>query len=157
MPIQRRGLLVAFCLAPLFASAASGATAPSPAPGTQPSASPAVLLARPEWSLFELGGTKLALPPDVKAPSLEFDVATKRVSGSTGCNRLSGTFAVSRENVKFGPLAITRMACATPLDTIETRFLAELERTKTYLIDLDASELDLFDGDRVLARFRAVR
>ena len=47
---------------------------------------------------------------DASAPFLVFDEGG-RVSGSGGCNRLAGTYTASGEQLAFGPLATTRMAC----------------------------------------------
>lgn len=49
--------------------------------------------------------------PGVKEkPSLEFN-ADGTVSGSDGCNRLSGSWTENGGVISFGPLASTKMAC----------------------------------------------
>jgi heat shock protein HslJ len=45
-------------------------------------------------------------------PRLVFDLSQKRVSGHTGCNRLSGTFTIEADRIAFRQLATTKMACA---------------------------------------------
>jgi len=35
----------------------------------------------------------------------------KRVTGSGGCNRISGSYEVQKRDLRIGPLAATRMAC----------------------------------------------
>lgn len=75
------------------------------------------------WQLA--GGTALR-PVAGSLPALTF--TGTRVSGSAGCNRLTGSVGVQAGRVTFGPLATTRMACAPAVTAQETaflRFLAE--------------------------------
>lgn len=45
-------------------------------------------------------------------PSINFNVAEKSVSGTTGCNRFMGGFTLGENNeVSFSPLAATKMMC----------------------------------------------
>ena len=73
-----------------------------------------------------------------------FDGGTRRVSGSGGCNRISGSYQRTGAQLKIGPLVSTRMAC---LDAgrgqLETRFLAALQATTNYSIA--GNELILLD------------
>lgn len=46
-----------------------------------------------------------------KIPSLEFNLAEKRVSGNGGCNIFSGQIELLGKKIKFGNLASTMMAC----------------------------------------------
>jgi hypothetical protein len=41
------------------------------------------------------------------------------VTGSDGCNRLTGTGTISGDRIEFGTLAQTRMACAAGTDVVE--------------------------------------
>ncbi len=52
-----------------------------------------------------------------------------RVAGTTGCNRFSGGYRVEGPNLSFGALAMTRMACLPPRDTVERAMTAALEST----------------------------
>jgi heat shock protein HslJ len=88
------------------------------------------------WTLTELGGQPVPVASGAPAASLRFDVAQKRVSGSTGCNNLSGTYTANEAALHFAPLATTRMACLDPTrQARETAFLAALERVTGYRID----------------------
>ena len=65
-----------------------------------------------EWNIVEMNGQKL--PPEETRPFLSFDVAAKRVSGYTGCNRLSGAIIydeTQKNNIQFSKVITTRMAC----------------------------------------------
>lgn len=105
------------------------------------------------WALTELEGTTVT-PTDPKrdAHLLFTPGQVNRVAGSTGCNRLNGTFDLSGQNkIKFSPLATTRMAC--PNSETERQFLAALERADNYrLVD---TFLLLNSGKMQLARFTA--
>ncbi|MCP2014576.1 heat shock protein HslJ [Deinococcus sp. HSC-46F16] len=70
------------------------------------------------WQLA--GGTALR-PLAGNAPSLTF--AGTRVTGSGGCNRLTGSVQAGAGRVTFGPLATTRMACAPAVNAQEAVFL----------------------------------
>lgn len=73
------------------------------------------------WTL--IGGTALQVVPG-GVPSLTF--AGGRVSGTGGCNRLTGPFRLEGETLTLGPLAFTRMACAPEVNAREAAFLAFL-------------------------------
>ena len=55
--------------------------------------------------------------------------------------------------LKFSPLATTRMMCPEPSAATETRFVQALGTVKTYYVT-DAA-LELRDGPTIVARFRA--
>lgn len=67
-----------------------------------------------------------------KTPTLNFDLATNKVSGNTGCNSFSGTFIVKDEALSFEKDMIsTKMACPGYNEKI---FLENLLRTNRYEI-----------------------
>jgi heat shock protein HslJ len=59
------------------------------------------------WTAVELNGAPLA---EDSAPTLVFDLEESRVAGSSGLNRLMGTFSLAEDELRFGPLATTLMA-----------------------------------------------
>ena len=63
-------------------------------------------------------------------------------SGSGGCNRFAGGYALEHGRLSFEPLASTRMACEPAVLQAESDFFSALERT------VHAS---LADGELVLA------
>ena len=71
------------------------------------------------------------------------------VSGSGGCNRMTGRAKIDGQAIGIGPLATTRKACVPALMDQERKFLAALEATRAYRFDgavlrfLDASGLEL--------------
>ncbi len=74
-----------------------------------------------------------------------------KVQGSAGCNRLTGAYTVAGAALKFGPLAVTRMAC--PAMDLERRFLEALDATARWKIVAGALELSDAAGTP-LATFR---
>jgi heat shock protein HslJ len=76
------------------------------------------------------------------------------VSGSTGCNQISGhaTVSGSPEVIEFGPLATTRKACPPDVDQIEQAVLRVLKGTVQTSIDADQLKLSGTDGNGLVLR-----
>jgi heat shock protein HslJ len=66
-----------------------------------------------------------------------------RISGSGGCNRFFGSYTISGNTIKIGPLASTRKGCPGLLEA-ETAFFATLEAAKSFAQDGDS--LVLYDA-----------
>lgn len=64
-------------------------------------------------------------------PQLEFHQADGKVMGTTGCNRLNGTYTTTGNNIAFGPLLTTKMACP---GTGETQFVQALSEVSSFKI-----------------------
>ena len=79
-------------------------------------------LVGPTWRVVEIGGCPVAAGEPNREPHLVFSDAD-RVSGSTGCNRFTGTYKQDGNNLQFTPLAVTKMACPPPLAALERSFL----------------------------------
>ena len=106
-----------------------------------------------QWNLVEIMGNKVIVTS--AQPYLVFTPGqVNSVGGTTGCNRLTGTFELPTPGeIKFSPLATTRMACAGT--NVEPQFLEALQRVKTWSII--EKELTLTDGQVALAKFTAVK
>lgn len=76
------------------------------------------------------------------------------VSGSTGCNRITGHATVSGSPavIDFGPLATTRRACAPDVDEVEKAVLRVLQGTVQTAIDADQLKLSGADGFGLVLR-----
>ena len=84
----------------------------------------------PVWRLVQLGNEPVA--PGGEA-QVQFDRSSGRVSGSGGCNRVSGSFTRSGVALRIGQLASTRMACADPVrGANEAQFISALQATASY-------------------------
>jgi copper homeostasis protein (lipoprotein) len=105
------------------------------------------------WRLVELPGHVLAATGPAKAPFLVLDGATKRVSGSAGCNRFNGTYELSGSSLRFGPLAATRMMCPPEMMAVEDALLKALSAGAAW--SLQDGTLVLTRGGQTIARFAA--
>lgn len=76
------------------------------------------------------------------------------VTGSTGCNRITGHATVSGSPaiIEFGPLATTRMACAPEVAEIEQAVLRVLKGTVQTAVDSDQLTLSGADGNGLVLR-----
>jgi heat shock protein HslJ len=77
----------------------------------------------------------------------------RRVSGSGGCNRVTGGFELDGEKLKLNSMAGTVMACAAGMEQ-EQRFLQSLGKVERYRIR--GSHLEMLDASgTMIARFEA--
>ncbi len=110
----------------------------------------------PTWRLVTLGSD---LPAGPEA-TITFG-ADGRVSGTTGCNRFSGTYELASEPgaaqggraLSLSPLATTRMACPPPAGDRERRVLDALDRADR--VAADGDRLVLSAGSDRLLTFEA--
>jgi heat shock protein HslJ len=129
--------------APFFVLFALAACA-TPQPPTSPTA-------------MHLSGTKWVRVDDANAaphnPTLEFEEA--RASGFAGCNRWFASVTQLGEELRFGDVGTTRMACSAESATAAERsFLAALAAARYAHYDRDA--LVLLDANQQqLARFES--
>jgi heat shock protein HslJ len=98
-----------------------------------------------EWALVEVEGAPL--PAGADAPTATFE--TGAVAGFGGCNRYRGPVRETSPGVlEIGPLAGTRMACASPAMDLEGRFLVALGKATRYA--LAGGRLSLDGGGRLV-------
>jgi heat shock protein HslJ len=74
--------------------------------------------------------------------------ADATVSGSGGCNRYSGSYTWTGDQLSFSPLASTKMACADDVMAQESVFLASMGDVASFAIE--GSQLTLSDGSGAL-------
>jgi putative lipoprotein len=67
------------------------------------------------------------------------------VSGTGGCNRMSGKATISGDRIRFGPIASTYMACVPAIMDQEAKFLAALQEVRGWRTDPVKRKLTLFD------------
>jgi heat shock protein HslJ len=104
------------------------------------------------WTLTELAAKQVPAAAGRQAAYVQFASEGNRVSGSTGCNRLSGAYEKNGSSLKFHPLATTMMACAAPLMEQENKFNDALNKTTHYRIK--GNTLVLLNEKTALARFK---
>jgi putative lipoprotein len=80
-------------------------------------------------------------------PQTVIDIAADgRVTGSSGCNRISGKATLNGAHISFGPMISTKMACAPVIMDQESKFLAALGDTRLWRIDEQRDKLILVDA-----------
>jgi copper homeostasis protein (lipoprotein) len=105
------------------------------------------------WKLTRLGDRAVTVAAGQREPHLVLNGETGRVTGSGGCNQLSGRYDAEDGSLTFSALATTRMACAAGMD-VERRFLSALRATSR--AEITRQRLELFDANgRLLARLEA--
>jgi heat shock protein HslJ len=100
------------------------------------------------WTLDSLvdANTTTAVPELDRTPTLTFDAGT--VAVDTGCNTGSGGYTVSGGEITFEPIAITLIACAEPVASVEQAVLGVLTGTVTFSVA--DGVLTLTSGDQGL-------
>ena len=103
------------------------------------------------WRLVSIYGSPVAPGSDASADA-QVSFNNGQVSGSGGCNRVSGSYQRTGTTLKIGQLASTRRACIDQGRTqIETNFFAALQGATRY--SRSGNDLLLIDGNgQTLAR-----
>ena len=91
------------------------------------------------WQLTRLGD-KTVTPDPQHGPNITLHSEQHRVTGSGGCNRITGSYTLDGDKLKFGQMASTMMACVSGMDT-EHAFLDALGKTDAWKIAGDKLEL----------------
>ena len=106
------------------------------------------------WVLESIRGTAVSAteyPADL--PTLEIRAGEQTYSGTTGCNRMMGSFFWEPGTLRFGPAAVTRMACPG-MGNREQEFLSALAAGTTYTIG--DNRLRLSNPDQEVLVFRKI-
>ncbi len=96
-----------------------------------------------EWRALEIDGERPAFDDGRRRPTLTLDDNGK-FTASTGCNRLGGEYTLDPNGLRFIAGPMTQMACPSPSDAIERRFVDALGAVKS--AQIAATTLDLKDG-----------
>ncbi len=83
------------------------------------------------WRLTDLGGGGVI---DGAEATLAFPEEGRAVGRGT-CNRFFAIVAVSGDSMRFSGIGSTRMACAEPLSSQETKYLKALESAERFAIE----------------------
>ena len=103
-------------------------------------------LVHTRWVPVRIGDRAVTVTGQEREPWFVLEPQARRVTGSGGCNRFTGSFQSGAGTLRFGPLAGTRMAC--PAMERETAFLRALEGTRRFR--LAGRHLDLEDSSGVV-------
>jgi len=142
-----------FTAAAIAASVTGGCGDSKKTAGTSTPGSEA--LYKSEWKLIEVQGQ--AVPENSKASLAFAEGHPNKITGSTGCNRMNGTFELTGVNsIQFSPLATTRMACLDEnANAIEKKFTEALSQANTWSIE--DNMLSLTNGTAVIVKLSAQR
>ena len=100
-----------------------------------------------ELVMFPSGSKTLSEIFTMKKPELQLE--NGRLSGSTGCNRINGTYSVSGNEIQFGPnLAMTKMGCP---NYDENTFLDAFNKINRY--EIKGNDLMLMQDSTLLMTF----
>lgn len=105
------------------------------------------------WKLLEIEGKSIAAPQGQKDAHMLLASDNSAVKGFAGCNSFFGQYSSTGEVLTFSSLGSTMMACPEGMDT-EVAFLQVLGETNRAVID--GKYLQLYVGDRLLARLEAI-
>jgi len=106
------------------------------------------------WKLILLGNEPVTAAEEQREAHFILHPSDQRVSGSGGCNRLAGSYKLEGDQLTFGKLAATMMACPRGMET-ERNFLGALQKVSR--VRIRQQQLELLDATgSVVARFEAV-
>jgi heat shock protein HslJ len=102
------------------------------------------------WTLIEYqtaAGQRQQVPA-----GMEVTVVFKnnQVSGKAACNNYNGSYSVSGQNLTFGLLSTTMMACPPAVMTVEAQYLQNMAAVKTYTIAGSTLTLHNTAGETIL-------
>jgi heat shock protein HslJ len=99
---------------------------------------------------YTLEGTNWLLDKTVPGSEITALFDNGQVSGSAGCNTYQGTYrttkAGGRNQIEFGPLAVTMMMCDEPLMEQEGLYLGALESATEYVVEGFALSIEFTGG-----------
>src|SRR6187431_3249470 len=105
------------------------------------------------WKLILLNDKEVVVSNSQSQPNIVLN-AENRITGSDGCNNITGSYLLDGEKLTFGEVAGTRMACAEGGEQAQV-FNAALTKVASYTVHSDQLELRDATG-LVVARFKAV-
>ncbi|MGL5737034.1 MAG: META domain-containing protein, partial [Beijerinckiaceae bacterium] len=111
------------------------------APAAQAQTPPALVGA---WRAEDIGGGGVM---DRLQSVLQLD-ADGTVSGSGGCNHMTGRAVIKDNAISFGQIASTKMACTPAAMAQERKFFDALAAVKFWRIDAARQKLFLLDGQK---------
>ncbi len=107
-------------------------------------------LAGTSWTLASYGPT---FAPNAAAPGVDTNLTfgpDGKLSGSLGCNSMGGEYTLAGQNITFGPLFATEMACDEPRMTQESIAFQILQGTVSFKQTGTTLTITSSDGNNVL-------
>jgi putative lipoprotein len=105
------------------------------------------------WKLIVLGANPVQGVEPQREPHLILQREQKSVTGSGGCNRLTGSYTLDGDRITFGQMAATMMACVRGMEQEQAFHKALASGTRWQVV---GRKLELFDADgKSVAQFEA--
>jgi len=79
-----------------------------------------------DWEVISIHGQK----DFSQKPNMSFSQKDQQVGGNSGCNNYGGKFSIKGNDISFGQMMSTMMACIG--DNTEDRFFSALDQVKSY-------------------------
>ncbi|MEG2807017.1 MAG: META domain-containing protein [Acinetobacter sp.] len=106
------------------------------------------LLQNKTWVLTYIGATEYKTVSTVNTPIIQFGTDL-RVSGTDGCNRLMGLYAIKGEHITLGQLGSTKMLCKNSMQ-LSAKYSEALNKVTAYQVYDKTLKLLDQHGNRVL-------
>jgi putative lipoprotein len=100
------------------------------------------------WNITQASGKPVQAVNKENIPQLLFDEKSQRVSGSGGCNRITGGFALDGDKLHFQQMVATRMFCIAGMEQ-EDLILKALNNITRYRFN--GRQLELLDATGAVA------
>lgn len=97
----------------------------------------------PRWRVVQFGGGPVLSSADTQPPELVFHADPQRVAGGDGCHRLTGTYRLDGDRLRFDALAVERIACAADTGMVR-RFADSLAGVDSW--NVLGRRLELYDA-----------
>ena len=88
-----------------------------------------------DWEVISIHGQK----DFSQKPNMSISQKDQQVGGNSGCNNYGGKFSIEGNNISFGQMMSTMMACIG--DHTEDRFFSALDQVKSYSFKDDKLQL----------------
>jgi len=86
-----------------------------------------------KWVFTQIGAERL-YGEDRKRTSFALDPASMRIAATAGCNRMAGGYKQEGASISFSEMAMTRMACPSPLMQREAALASALRNVRQWRI-----------------------
>ena len=99
------------------------------------------------WELTAIPGQEL--PAEV---SITAEFSEGQIAGSAGCNSYSGSYQTNADQIVFGEMIRTLMACLEPegVMELESAYIDSLLQTQTYQVDENTLQLINAQGEALI-------
>lgn len=102
------------------------------------------------WELVSYGPASSQTPVSIYTNTMvDFDKEGE-VTGNVGCNSFGGDYKLNGNEIKFGTISTTLMACEEPINTQESSVLKTFTDTAMYEVNGDTLTITAADGDSLV-------